>query len=172
MSTMVSSRKPFGLSTNVRPTKSGDLSLKWNKGTGPFPSSEISVGNNIIKKWKVITSKTSYDHAGQPNKDGMRRVLSIIEILPPKTICTETYIVAGAYGTKAEAENLVNYLKTKFLRFLVAQLSFSQDITKERFSFVPQLDMKKTWNDSKLYKRYGLTAEEIEFIEQQTLPME
>lgn len=172
MSSVVSSRKPFGLATNVRPSKSGDLTLKWNKGSGPFPSSEITVGNDLIKKWKVITSKTSYDHAGQPNKDGMRRVLSIIEILPPKTICTETYIVAGSYSTKAECENLVGYLKSKFVRFLVAQLSFSQDITKERFSFVPQLDMKQTWDDATLFKRYGLTAEEIRFIEEQTLPME
>lgn len=172
MSALVSSRKPFGLATNVRPHKTGDLTLKWNKGTGPFPSAEIIAGKSLINKWKVITSKTSYDHAGQPNKDGKRRVLSIIEILPPKTICTETYIVAGAYNTKREAENMCAYLKTKFLRFLVAQLSFSQDITKERFSFVPQVDMKQAWIDSELYKRYGLTSEEIDFIEEQILPME
>lgn len=172
MSNLVSSRKPFGLSTNIRPQKTGNLTLKWNKGTGPYPSAQITAGNGIINKWKVITSKTSYDHAGQPNKEGKRRVLSIIEILPPKTICTETYIVAGAYSTKREAENLCAYLKTKFLRFLVAQLSFSQDITKDRFSFVPQLDMKQTWDDSKLYKRYSLTPDEIGFIEEQTLPME
>jgi site-specific DNA-methyltransferase (adenine-specific) len=172
MSEMVSSRKPFGLPTNARPHKTGDLTLRWNKGTGPFPSNEITTGNNLIKKWKVITSKTSYDHAGQPNKDGKRRVLSIIEILPPKSICTETYIIAGSFTTKAEAENLCIYLKTKFLRFLVSQLSFSQDITKDRFGFVPQLDMKTHWNDSKLYERYGLTKDEKNFIEDQTLPME
>lgn len=172
MSSTVSSRKPFGLATNARPQKSGDLVLKWNKGTGPFNSADITVGNDLVKKWKVVTSKTSYDHAGQPNKDGKRRVLSVIEILPPKHICTETYIVAGAFNTKNEAENLSAYLKSKFLRFLVAQLSFSQDITKDKFRFVPELDMKIKWDDAKLYKRYGLTHDEIKVIDDQTLPME
>jgi site-specific DNA-methyltransferase (adenine-specific) len=38
MSNKVSSRKPFGLSTNIRPTKKGDLTLIWNGGEGPFES--------------------------------------------------------------------------------------------------------------------------------------
>jgi site-specific DNA-methyltransferase (adenine-specific) len=172
MSEIVSSRKPFGLPTNARPYKTGDLTLKWNNGSGPFPTQEITTGKNLINKWKVITSKTSYDHAGQPNKDGKRRVLSIIEILPPKSICTETYIVAGSFTTKTEAQNLCIYLKSKFLRFLVSQLSFSQDITKDRFSFVPQLDMQVQWDDDKLYERYALNVDEKNFIEEQILPME
>jgi site-specific DNA-methyltransferase (adenine-specific) len=62
-------------------------------------------------------------------------------------------------------------LKTKFVRFLVSQLSFSQDITKERFVFVPLLDMKKEWDDQKLYDKYDLDAEEIAFIESMIRPM-
>lgn len=89
----------------------------------------------MIEKWKTITSKVSYDHGGLPDKDGQRRVLSKVEVLPPKTICTETYIVAGSFDTEAEARNAETYLKTKFVRFLVSLLSFSQDITKDRFFF-------------------------------------
>jgi site-specific DNA-methyltransferase (adenine-specific) len=141
MSKQVSSRKPFGLPTNARPQKRGDLILRWNNGEGPYSRKEITVGVELIDKWKVITSKVSYDHAGQPDKNGMRKVLSIVDILPPGTICTETYIVAGAFDVRAEAVNLAQYLRTRFVRFLVAQLSFSQDITKERFFFVPVLSM-------------------------------
>jgi len=54
----------------------------------------------------------------------------------------------------------------------VAQLSFSQDIFKDKFLFVPQLDMNTRWTDEVLYKQYGLTAEETAFIESKIRPME
>ena len=172
MSEQVSSRKPFGLPTNARPTKTGDIILRWQKGEGPYKHKEITVGMEMVNEWKVITSKTSYDHAGQPDKNGMRKVLSIVDILPPGTICTETYIVTGSYKVKKNAENLLSFLITKFVRFLISQLQFSQDITKDRFLFVPMLDMNANWTDEMLYKRYCLTNAEIEFIESKIRPME
>ena len=172
MSEQVSSRKPFGLSTNDRPSRSGDIKLRWNKGEGPFRSDRVLVGNEMIDAWKVITSKVSYDHAGRADKNGMRKVLSIVDILPPGTICTETYILAGCFQNEAEAINLSVYLKTKFLRFLVSQLSFSQDITKNRFFFVPVIDTTLNWTDEQLYRRFKLTISEINFIESKIRPME
>lgn len=172
MSEQVSSRKPFGLPTNARPTKRGSIKLRWNNGEGPYNRSAVTVGEEMIDKWKVITSKVSYDHAGQPDKNGMRKVLSIVDILPPGTICTETYIVAGVFDNKKDADRLIRYLRTRFVRFLVSQLSFSQDITKERFYFVPALRMATEWTDNKIYRRYGFSAEEISFIESKIRPME
>jgi site-specific DNA-methyltransferase (adenine-specific) len=102
----------------------------------------------------------------------MRRVLSIIDILPPRHICTETYIVVGTFDDEIYSKNLEGYLKTKFLRFLVSQLSFSQDITKDRFSFVPEQDFSKPWTDAELYEKYHLTEEEIAFIESMIKPMD
>ena len=113
-----------------------------------------------------------YDHAGNPGKDGRRRVLSRIDVLPPETICTETYLVIGAYQKKATATNLVSYMKTRFFRFLVAQFMYSHHITKESYSFVPLLDMDDEWTDAMLYKRYGITKEEVAFIESKIRPME
>jgi len=172
MSDIVSSRKPFGLSTNIRPSKKGELILIWNGGEGPFSLSDITTGHQLIPLYKVLTSKVSYDHAGQPNKDGKRRVLSKVFIAEPNSICTETYLVAGAFTTRDKAENLMIYLKSKFLRFLVAQLSFSQDITKTRFSFVPELNTDRKWTDEDLYKKFELTHQEILFIENSILEME
>jgi len=172
MSKQVSSRKPFGLGTNIRPSNKGDLVLVWNGGEGTIEIEKIEIGKELIEKWKVITSKVSYDHGGQPDKEGKRRVLSRIEILPPNTICTETYIIAGSFDNEESSKNLVGYLKTKFVRFLISQLSFSQDITKDRFSFVPVQNYNESWTDEKLYLKYGLTAEEIEFIESMIRPME
>lgn len=170
MSEQVSSRKPFGLATDVRPEKSGDLILRWEKGEGPYPSDKIETGKEIINKWKVITSYVGYDHAGNPGKDGRRRVLSRVDILPPDTICTETYLVIGSYKTKKEASNLVAYMKTRFFRFLVAQFMYSHHLTKSAYEFVPILDMSIEWLDAELAERYELTKEEIAFIESKIRP--
>lgn len=146
--------------------------LYWQKGVGPYKRSEISTGIEMIDKWKVISSRSGHEHAGNPGKDGRRRVLSKIEILPPGTICTETYLVIGNYDSELEAKNLVAYMQTTFFRFLVAQLMYSHGITKETYIYIPILDMTKLWTDRMLYKRYGLTKEEIAFIESMIRPME
>lgn len=172
LSEQVSSRKPFGLATNDKPKLEGDLVLKYYGGYGKYPSSLITTGNEIIPLWKVITSKTSYDHAGQPDKEGKRRVFSTLEILKPFEICTETYIVVGYSSEEDDCCNLLGYLKTKFARFLVSQLSFSQDITKDRFSFVPTQNFKEVWTDEKLFNLYNLSDSEINFIDSVIRPME
>jgi site-specific DNA-methyltransferase (adenine-specific) len=172
MSEQVSASKPFGLRTFVRPQKSGDVILRWQNGEGPYNRAEITTGVDMIDRWKVITSYVGYDHAGNPGKDGRRRVLSKIDILPPGTICTETYLVIGSYADKEQAVNLVAYMKTRFFRFLVAQLMYSHHITRESYSLVPILDMTHKWSDDNLYQRYGLGQEEIAFIESKIRPME
>lgn len=172
MSEQVSASKPFGLRTFVRPAKKGDITLRWQNGEGPYPRSEITTGVEMIDLWKVITSYVGYDHAGNPGKDGKRKVFSKIEILPPQTICTETYLVVGAYKQKKQAENLASYMKTMFFRFLVAQLMYSHHITKEAYIFVPKLDMKQAWSDDALNQLFELSAKEIAFIESKIRPME
>ena len=166
MSEQVSSSKPFGLRTFVRPMNEGGLILRWQNGEGPYKRSAISVGLNMIDEYKVITSYVGYDHAGTPGSDGRRKVFSRIDILPPGTICNETYLVVGHYKTKTEAENLVIYMKTMFFRFLVSQFMYSHHITKETYAFVPVLDQTKTWTDSELYKKYKLTDIEESYIAQ------
>lgn len=170
MSEQVSSRKPFGLATDARPERAGDLILRWEKGEGPYPRKKIDVGTGMIDKWKVITSYVGYDHAGNPGTDGRRKVLSRIDILPPGTICTETYLVVGSYKIKKEAANLVAYMKTRFFRFLVSQFMYSHHLTKSAYDFVPVLDMTAEWTDAKLAKRYGLTEEDVVFIASKIRP--
>ncbi len=172
MSEQVSSYKPFGLRTFVKPQETGDITLRWQKGEGPYNREEIVVGIDMIDKWKVISSRSGHDHAGNPGKDGKRRVLSKIDILPPETICTETYLVIGVYDEESQAKNLVAYMQTKFFRFLVSLFMYSHSITKDTYAFVPILDMNIRWSDEILFNRYGLTTDDIAFIESKIRPME
>lgn len=169
---IVSPTRPFGLQTSDRPTGTGRIHLVSSGGEGLITSSKVTTGKDMINKWKVMTSKTSHDHAGQPDKDGTRRVLSRVEILKPNYVCTESYIILGAFSQKEKAQNCLQYVKTNFVRFLISLLSFSQDITRERFAYVPLVDMNESWTDKKLYERYGLNKEEIGFIESVIRPME
>jgi site-specific DNA-methyltransferase (adenine-specific) len=92
-------------------------------------------------------------------------------IAAPPSACTETYLVVGVYDSKNEAVNLAAYLRTRLLRLLVGLRKNTQHITKDRFAFVPLLPMTKNWTDEKLYAHFGLTADEITFIESIVRPM-
>lgn len=74
LASMVSSRKPFGLATNVRPMDSGDLTLRYNGGTGKFEKRLVKAGIEIIDSWKVMISYLSAEHAGQPDKNGQFKI--------------------------------------------------------------------------------------------------
>lgn len=162
---IVSSSTPFGLITSERPDQSGDCIMLSSSGRGPIKSSRITRGHDLIEKYKVITSKASHDHAGRPDKDGKRRVLSRLEILHPGEVCTQSYVVVGAFDTSAEAENQIKFLKTKFARFLISTLSFTQDIYKRVFGFVPLVEFNQEWDDAKLNKLFSLTKSEVNFID-------
>jgi site-specific DNA-methyltransferase (adenine-specific) len=172
MNTMVSSRKPFGIPTNGRPQKSGDIILRWQNGEGPYKRKDVLVGTEIIDKWKVITSYVGYDHAGNPGKDGKRKVFSKIDLLSPDTICTETYLVIGSFQSEKEAINLKEYMQTRFFRFLVSQFMYSHHITKDSYQFVPIQDFNQSWTEHKLYKKYLLNDNEIQVIEKTIKPFD
>jgi site-specific DNA-methyltransferase (adenine-specific) len=48
----------------------------------------------------------------------------------------------------------------------------TQDAAARVYQFVPIQDFTQEWNDEKLYKKYGLTEDEISFIEALIRPME
>ncbi|MBP6445483.1 MAG: Eco57I restriction-modification methylase domain-containing protein [Saprospiraceae bacterium] len=167
----VSSRMPFGLVSSVRPEKTGDLELITSKGKGKIHLNKITSGKNLIDKWKVLLSKASNDHGGQPDKEGKRRIFSRIEVMPPNTVCTESYLVVGSFSNEYEALNMAEFLRTKFCRFLVSTILLTQNITKGKFIFVPNLSMNEKWDDEKLFAKYELTQHEIEFISQLIRPI-
>ena len=91
--------------------------------------------------------------------------MSILEMLGPKEVCTETYVIIDSFDNQAKAENMLNYLKTKFARFLILQACSSIMVTRASYVFLPQQDFTRPWTDADLYEKYTLTGDEIAQIE-------
>ena len=171
----VSSQKPFGLRTFFRGSEKRsskhDVLVLQSGGRAWTARAEATASRDLIDKWKVFTSKSSSEHAGQVDKNGQRRVLSLSGVIPPGSVVTETYILLGAYDTEKEARNCFSYAVTRFFRFLIAMRSSAQDLARSAYGFVPVQDFSEAWTDEKLYAKYGLTDDEIAFIERLIRPM-
>ena len=93
------------------------------------------------------------------------------------SVCSQTYLVIGYDPdkhnlTKQECENIITYIKTRFFRYLVSIKKKTQNGPRGVYQFVPLQDFSKPWTDEELYAKYGLTQEEIDFIESMIRPME
>ena len=85
----------------------------------------------------------------------------------PESVCTETFLMAGhdLYLNEKMCRHLADYLRTKFARFLLSLAKISQHGTAKTYRFVPVQDFREEWTDERLYAKYGLTEEEIAYIE-------
>lgn len=164
LSKKISSRKPFGLPTNFKDyknNKKGYCKVYGNKTTGFIEQQKIPKIHESFDYFKVITPKAADGSGEYPISVLGRPILAKKE-----EVCTETYLVANYFETEKEALNFEFYLKQKFTRFLISLIKNTQDFTKEKALFVPDLNMEETWDDNKLYKHFNLSKEEIDYIEQ------
>ncbi len=131
--------------------------------------------NGNTYKYKVIVPKVN--GAGR-----LGETLSAPQILEPNTGYTQSFIGIGSFNTKSEAEAALKYIKTKFTRTMLSILKITQDNPPEKWSYVPNQDFGSDsdidWSksvseiDQQLYKKYGLSQEEIDFIETNVKEME
>ncbi|MGN0079171.1 MAG: hypothetical protein ACI36T_01355, partial [Eggerthellaceae bacterium] len=125
-------------------------------------------GPENFNYYKLLISKAS--GSGQFGETLPAAILS-----EPGTGHTQSFISIGSFGTKEEARNLERYIKGKFSRSLLGVLKVTQDITPTKWKYVPLQDFTSSsdidWTqsisdiDKQLYAKYGLSDEEIEFIE-------
>lgn len=127
-----------------------------------------SIPKNVeyINKYKVLIPRS-----GNPGST----ILGKPKISEPGSCSSNTYVVAllpDGGDQKQIADNIVSYLHTKFLRFLVSLKTSTQDMPPKAYAFVPIQDFNQPWTDEKLYDKYGITEDEIAFIESMIRPME
>ena len=93
------------------------------------------------------------------------------------SVCSQTYILIGYLPGKhdfsiSQCENIISYISTRFVRYLISIKKKTQDVTSASFQFVPVQDWSKPWDDNELYKKYKLSREDIDYIESKIKPLE
>lgn len=165
----VSPRRPFGFTTDVKVSKiASDSMIKiyaYPKN-GYVSAEKITRNKELVNKWKICIAY-AYGERG----DFPYRVIANPFVSEPNSCCSETYIILHIADSEEEAKNIISYVKTKFFRFLVLLKKNTQHCTQSYYQFVPIQDFSKPWTDAELYAKYGLTQEEIDFIESMIKPM-
>ena len=127
----------------------------------------------MTQTWKVFLPKAN--GASGMLCDEPARLISKPAVGTPDDIATDTFICVGAFTTEKEANAANKYILSKFARCLLGTLKVTQINSKETWANVPLQDFTDksdiNWNtsianiDKQLYKKYGLSQEEIDFIE-------
>ena len=169
---LVSSRKPFGLDTTFkgRPTqRAGDVLVYRNGGVGYTAKSAINAGSDLIDKWKIFVGRAA---PGTGNRDTYpHKIISTPFVGAPNSISSETYLCIGPFDSKHEAESALSYLTCRLTRLLILLHKPSQDTTRKVYSFVPSQLWDHKWTDEDLNAKYGLSADEVAFIDTIVRPM-
>lgn len=178
MNNYISAAKAFGFRTffieDERFKKSADtlqeaiMCYGRTGKVGYVERKEVQSHSEWIDRWKVYVPESN-NIGTELNDDNQNSFVGA-----PGTICTETYLVVGAELnlTQEKASHLSDYLRTRFARFLLSLAKISQHGTSKTYRFIPLQDFSKSWTDTELYKKYGLTTDEINFIESKIKLME
>ncbi len=127
----------------------------------------LNKGKNLDSYKLFIPQASGNGEFGEP--------LGTMILGTPNMASTETFLSIGVFSNEQCALNVEKYLKTKFARSLLGLLKVTQIGNKPVYEYVPLQDFTENsdidWSksvaeiDKQLYKKYGLTPEEIDFIE-------
>ena len=160
------------LFTNEKPNDGNDyiqiFGLEGSNRVYKYIRNDYIMPHDNLMKYKVFVPKSNGSGA-------IGEVLSTPLIGQPLIGHTQTFISIGSFDTEYEANSLLKYLKTKFARTMLGTLKVTQDNKKATWLNVPLQDFTANsdidWSksvseiDRQLYKKYGLSKDEIEFIE-------
>lgn len=154
---------PFKFPTNFKGYKknkfNNSVSIYIRGDVGYINNKDVVNNRQLINKYKVLLAQASEGKGVYPNNIIGKPILA-----GKNSCCSFTYIIVNHFNREVEAKNFIVFLKTRFVRFLISLKKSTQHLSKDKFSFVPDLDMSQEWTDEKLYKRYGITEKEQEFI--------
>lgn len=167
-SSKVNSAMFFGLRTFFRDFDSdqpedGTVLLYANLSQGYVRRERILRNAECIDRWKVIVPEAT--GTGNTMRDRLKPILSA-----PGSANTETYVMNGPWKDRNEAENVIAYIGTRFFHFLLGLMKITQHTTSRTYSLIPMQDFSRRWTDAELFSKYGLTDDEIRFIEESVWP--
>ena len=193
-SSIVSKTRPFGLRKDLfnSPEKYPKLHLssapfdgaikvfgvKGRKGgakrvSGYITSHSITDKYKAVEQYKLFFTTTYSSDAMIPPAH--------IQAMPGE-ICTETFLLIGPFASEYEMKCCSSYMETTFFRFILSLGHGTMQVNKNVFSLLPIQDFSEKsdikWMlstkeiDRQLYRKYGLTPQEIAFIEEKVKPMQ
>ena len=135
-----------------------------------MPRASVETAIDLIDKWKVFVG---FAAPGTGNKDTYpHKIISTPFLGEPGSVCSETYLCIGPFESKSKAESALSYLSCRLTRLLILLHKPSHNTTRRVYTFVPTQKWTKPWTDELLYKKYGITKDEIAFIEKLVRPMD
>ncbi|MFZ1725482.1 MAG: Eco57I restriction-modification methylase domain-containing protein [Albidovulum sp.] len=172
---LISGDTPFGLATNFSEwsTKSKKDSIilhliaNGKRTVGHMDPSIIRKNTHLLPEWKLIVPKAYGAGETYPHQ-----ILGKSFVSGPQTACTQSYLVIGPFQSENAAVSFHTYYSTRFFRFLVSLRKITQDALRSTYSWVPKQTWDRQWTDQMLYEKYGLSADEIAFIEAIVRPMD
>jgi len=171
---LVSGDTPFGIATNFEDwhekTGKGRIPLHLigrGKRTVGFVARELIQKNTeTLDSWKVFVPKAYGAGETFPHQ-----ILGKEIVAPPPSACTQSYLAVCPLRSQRAANSFASYYRTRLFRFLVSLRKITQDALRSTYSWVPQQSWDRIWTDELLYQRYGITEEEVGFINSMIRPM-
>lgn len=168
--------KEFGWTSNFAgfhdSEQPGDVPLYYirsmKRSVGYIARDEITKSEHLVDTWKVLVPKVGSGR--ERERSGVDLVLGPSLIAPSPSVCTQSFLFFYL-PSRAEAESLRTYYTTRFFRFLVSLRKITQDATHSTYRWVPLQTWDRSWTDAELYAKYGITDDEVAYIESMIRPM-
>ena len=110
----------------------------------------------------------------QAGSDGGQKIPDVVLgkplIVPSPSVCTQSFLFFYV-GSGDKAKSVQSYYVTKFFRFLISLRKITQHATHATYTWVPLQTWDRTWTDKALYKKYGLSQDQIDYIESVIKPL-
>ncbi len=177
VNTILARDKEFGWASNFdgfhTEERPGDVPLYYirsmKRSVGFIDRSAVVKSAHLVDTWKLLVPKVGSGR--ERERSGVDLVLGPALVAPSPSVCTQSFLFFYVTSS-AEAESLHAYYRTRFFRFLVSLRKITQDATHSTYRWVPLQSWDRQWTDRDLYEKYGISDEEVAFIESIIRPME
>lgn len=173
INTILARDKEFGWTSNFdglhERQKAGDVPIyyirKSKRAVGYVARGSVTKSEHLIDTWKLLVPEAYGAGDTFPHQ-----ILGKPIIAPSPSVCTQSFLFFNV-GSRAEAESLQSYYRTRFFRFLVSLRKITQHATHSTYVWVPLQSWDREWHDESLYNKYGITKGEAAYIESQVREM-
>lgn len=168
--------KEFGWTSNFNgfheKPQDGDVPLYYirsmRRSVAYISRADVEKSAHLIDTWKLLVPAVGSGR--ERERSGVDLVLGPSLIAPSPSVCTQSYLFFFV-SSESEAQSLQSYYATKFFRFMVSLRKITQHATHSTYQWVPVQNWDRTWTDDALYRKYGLSVEEVTHIESMIRPM-